>query len=338
ASNDSFSYPPEHSVLQAHFRSKVPQSQTSRPLSSADEAGPVLKKLRSSGAHQRAGEVSTKASKLPTLMAAVAADDARLKKACARPALTLSNFFSSSAGHHQQSAMTSSRNVTAVGGAGKLDRETSLTIRRSAWLMTGGNDTNDLILNQIRCVKLFNNSYDHVKDIFCPDFLSSNGPVLSLDYEEFHVPDPIALKPPLAHRIGHLHPQRAHANGNRNGNRGSTMAPPSQQLHYDHHPHANHVSGGFEIPAPPPAHPASAPSLQSSHVQAFHLVSPLPDKLLTAACPSIPITLFPLFLACPRRASDAADCVEILAGVKAVANTCMDLGRGVSTGCMYCGR
>ncbi|THH14710.1 hypothetical protein EW146_g5656 [Bondarzewia mesenterica] len=138
ASNDSFSYPPEHSVLQAHFRSKVPQSQTSRPLSSADEAGPVPKKLRSSGARQRAGEVSTKASKLPAPTAAVAADDARSKKARARPALTLSNFFSSSAGRRQQSAVTSSRNATAVGGAGKLDRETSLTTRRSARLMTGG--------------------------------------------------------------------------------------------------------------------------------------------------------------------------------------------------------
>ncbi|ETW76420.1 glycosyltransferase family 3 protein [Heterobasidion irregulare TC 32-1] len=46
-------------------------------------------------------------------------------------------------------------------------------------------DANDPILNQIRRVKLFNNSYDRVKVIFHPDFLSSNNPVLGLDYEEF---------------------------------------------------------------------------------------------------------------------------------------------------------
>ncbi|THH05142.1 hypothetical protein EW146_g9983 [Bondarzewia mesenterica] len=46
-------------------------------------------------------------------------------------------------------------------------------------------DANDPILNQIRRVKLFNNSYDRVKVVFHPDFLSSNNPVLGLDYEEF---------------------------------------------------------------------------------------------------------------------------------------------------------
>lgn len=113
AANDSFSYPPEHSVLQAHYRPKVAQSQASRPLSSADEAGPVPKKLRSSGIRQRSGEILLKASKLPAPTAA-AADDARSKK----------------------SAATTSRNATTAGG-GKSDREANAVTRRSARLMGG---------------------------------------------------------------------------------------------------------------------------------------------------------------------------------------------------------
>src|SRR6267378_3424151 len=46
-------------------------------------------------------------------------------------------------------------------------------------------DPNDPILNQIRRVKLFNDSHDRVKIIFHPDFLNSNNPILGLDYEEF---------------------------------------------------------------------------------------------------------------------------------------------------------
>ncbi|PPQ78889.1 hypothetical protein CVT25_002377 [Psilocybe cyanescens] len=46
-------------------------------------------------------------------------------------------------------------------------------------------DANDPILNQIRRVKLFNDSHDRVKIIFHPDFLNSNNPILGLDYEEF---------------------------------------------------------------------------------------------------------------------------------------------------------
>ena len=46
-------------------------------------------------------------------------------------------------------------------------------------------DANDPILNQIRRVKLFNDSSDRVKIIFHPDFLNSNNPILGLDYEEF---------------------------------------------------------------------------------------------------------------------------------------------------------
>ena len=46
-------------------------------------------------------------------------------------------------------------------------------------------DHNDPILNQIRRVKLFNNSSDRVKVVFHPDFLNSNNPILGMDYEEF---------------------------------------------------------------------------------------------------------------------------------------------------------
>ncbi|TFK23914.1 glycogen synthase [Coprinopsis marcescibilis] len=46
-------------------------------------------------------------------------------------------------------------------------------------------DANDPILNQIRRVKLFNNTNDRVKIVFHPDFLNSNNPILGLDYEEF---------------------------------------------------------------------------------------------------------------------------------------------------------
>ena len=46
-------------------------------------------------------------------------------------------------------------------------------------------DAKDPILNQIRAVQLFNNSYDRVKIIFHPEFLNANNPLISMDYEEF---------------------------------------------------------------------------------------------------------------------------------------------------------
>ncbi|KAK9470522.1 glycogen synthase [Dipodascopsis tothii] len=46
-------------------------------------------------------------------------------------------------------------------------------------------DANDPILNQIRRVQLFNHSSDRVKIIFHPEFLNSNNPILSLDYDDF---------------------------------------------------------------------------------------------------------------------------------------------------------
>lgn len=46
-------------------------------------------------------------------------------------------------------------------------------------------DGADPVLNQIRRLQLFNYPSDRVKVIFHPEFLNSNNPVLSLDYEEF---------------------------------------------------------------------------------------------------------------------------------------------------------
>jgi glycogen synthase len=47
------------------------------------------------------------------------------------------------------------------------------------------NDAEDPVLNQLRRVQLFNQSSDRVKVIFHPEFLNSNNPVLSLDYDDF---------------------------------------------------------------------------------------------------------------------------------------------------------
>jgi hypothetical protein len=99
----------------------------SRALSSADEGGPALKKLRST---TRGVE---KASKT-----VAAADDVRSKKARARPALTLVNLFSS-AGRRPQPTAASSRHVSAAGS--RSDRDGNAPgggTRRSARLMSTG--------------------------------------------------------------------------------------------------------------------------------------------------------------------------------------------------------
>jgi anaphase-promoting complex subunit 3 len=100
---------------------------SSRALSSADEGGPALKKLRST---TRGVEKAYKS--------VAAADDAHSKKARARPALTLVNLFSS-AGRRPQPTATSSRHAPAVGN--RSDRDGSApggVTRRSARLMGTG--------------------------------------------------------------------------------------------------------------------------------------------------------------------------------------------------------
>ncbi|TFY68902.1 hypothetical protein EVG20_g3372 [Dentipellis fragilis] len=149
ATNDSFAYPPENSVLQAHIRPPRFQAiptQPSRPLSSADETGPVPKKLRSSGARQRAGEFGTKMTKSNT----APVDDARSKKARARPALTLANIFSSSAGRRSQSAAATSSRNAGVAAGGKSDREASSAItRRSARLMSSSSSSSKPLVGKV---------------------------------------------------------------------------------------------------------------------------------------------------------------------------------------------
>ncbi|KAF7295067.1 TPR-REGION domain-containing protein [Mycena indigotica] len=90
-------YPQDTTFQQVHPPGRQ-QSNPSRPLSSADEAGPVAKKLRSAAPQQESSRTN-KPSKLSV--------DEPLKKAGSRPALKLSSLFSSSARSSQPS--TSSR-------------------------------------------------------------------------------------------------------------------------------------------------------------------------------------------------------------------------------------
>ena len=114
-----------------------------RPLSSADEAGPVTKKLRST-VRQRTAPPSTtaadthhvKPSKSAGTLPAVpgpADDRTKSSKARARPALTIANLFSSS-GRPAQTAAASSRSHAV--GIGKPS--TNATARRSTRLQSGG--------------------------------------------------------------------------------------------------------------------------------------------------------------------------------------------------------
>jgi anaphase-promoting complex subunit 3 len=108
------------------FMPTQPHPPVARPLSSAEETGPVQKRLRSTS-RKPAGDPA----KAPV---AALGEDAP-KKARARPALHLANFFSSS-GRQPKSTTTTTR--TAVnGGMGKGDREPPP--RRSTRLLGGTN-------------------------------------------------------------------------------------------------------------------------------------------------------------------------------------------------------
>ncbi|KAI0253938.1 hypothetical protein BJV78DRAFT_1280665 [Lactifluus subvellereus] len=126
--DDTVSHLPEISILQAHQRAKGGVMPSSRALSSADEGGPALKKLRSTA---RGVEKASKP--------VAAVDDARSKKARARPALTLVNLFSS-AGRRPQPTVASSRHAPATGNRSDRDGNASgVGTRRSARLMGTGN-------------------------------------------------------------------------------------------------------------------------------------------------------------------------------------------------------
>ncbi|KAF7967653.1 hypothetical protein HWV62_33571 [Athelia sp. TMB] len=122
----SFLQPPRPTRAQAVASGSF-QTATSRPLSSADEAGPVPKKLRPT-----LRQPSKIKSSKPTI-------EEPPKKARARPALKFANFFSSS-GRRSQSSTSSRLNIA---GAAKAERPPSsnsnsnIATRRSTRLLSG---------------------------------------------------------------------------------------------------------------------------------------------------------------------------------------------------------
>jgi hypothetical protein len=128
---------PEDSFLQ-HMRpvraqrsmKSLNQPVGTRPLSSADETGPVTKKLRSTNMRPRAVDGVKSTSSIPLTM------NDRSKKARARPALTLANIFSSS-GRRSQSTATSSRLNNNNKNVHELPSNPGIPTRRSSRLLTG---------------------------------------------------------------------------------------------------------------------------------------------------------------------------------------------------------
>ncbi|CAL1704161.1 unnamed protein product [Somion occarium] len=150
ASADS-SFFPEDSFRLGFLRPSRSQPATSlavqppavRPLSSADEAGPVAKKPRST--RQRTAPPSTtavdtnlKPSKSAGALLQGAEDRSKSSKARARPALTVANIFSSP-GRRAQHAATSSRS-NAVGSKTAREQQPpsgNVITRRSSRLLSG---------------------------------------------------------------------------------------------------------------------------------------------------------------------------------------------------------
>ncbi|PPR03934.1 hypothetical protein CVT26_001139 [Gymnopilus dilepis] len=131
ATNDSPYFPPDNS-FQVHRTSRTQAMTTtnagqnvSRPLSSADEAGPVTKRLRSTT--QQPETLKSKTSKTSL--------DDPLKKARARPALSFANIFSSSGRRSQQT--TSSRTNAAAGKSNTQPVAGHIPPRRSTRLLSG---------------------------------------------------------------------------------------------------------------------------------------------------------------------------------------------------------
>lgn len=109
-----------------------------RPLSSADEMGPVAKKLRSAVRPRvpppsSAADSNLKPSKSAGALPEGADDRTKSSKARARPALTIANIFSSP-GRRVQHAATSSRSTTATA---KQPAATLGLTRRSSRLQLG---------------------------------------------------------------------------------------------------------------------------------------------------------------------------------------------------------
>lgn len=131
ATNESSFYPvdtpfqPIHRITRSQPVIPTQQPPMSRPLSSADETGPVAKKLRSTSRQPEAAVRASKSSKLT---------DDTLKKARVRPALTFANFFSSS-GRTQPT--TSSRTSAAIGKSNQAAGHGGIPTRRSTRLLSG---------------------------------------------------------------------------------------------------------------------------------------------------------------------------------------------------------
>ncbi|KAF9466329.1 hypothetical protein BDZ94DRAFT_1187704 [Collybia nuda] len=127
--NDSSFYPPDNSfhrpTRSQPINTGLPQTLIPRPLSSADEGGPMPKRQRST-ARQPEALKSIKPTKLVV--------DDPSKKARARPALIFANIFSSS-GRRSQTT-TSSR---AAAGLGKSNQPmvSNIATRRSTRLLSG---------------------------------------------------------------------------------------------------------------------------------------------------------------------------------------------------------
>jgi hypothetical protein len=135
----------------AFQRTQSNNAPVSRPLSSTDETGPVQKRLRSTS-RRPAG--TTAAGGDPPKAPLAVGEDAP-KKARARPALHLSNFFSSSGRlRSSQPKSTSTRTagggIAGGGGLGKAEREQQAP-RRSTRLLGGGNPRTALKVKICSC-------------------------------------------------------------------------------------------------------------------------------------------------------------------------------------------
>ncbi|KAI0685478.1 protein prenylyltransferase [Cytidiella melzeri] len=145
AGDDSFAFKPIKPILASRSQpgpSSMVQPPAVRPLSSADEMGPVAKKLRST-ARQRAPPTSIAADtnfqsskSAGALLQGVADDRSKSSKARARPALTIANIFSSP-GRRAQQAATSSRSTAAPSKAAKEQPAPLNLTRRSSRLLGG---------------------------------------------------------------------------------------------------------------------------------------------------------------------------------------------------------
>jgi len=184
AINDSSFYPPDNS-FQIHRTSRsqptnpIPIQTVSRPLSSADEAGPVTKKLRSTSQHPET--LKTKASKSSL--------DDPLKKARARPALSFANIFSSS-GRRSQST-TSSRTNVAPGKSNTQPAAGHIPTRRSTRLLSGTAQkppSSKVILIPLNCFSQLNVKCDRRSNLIVVS--NSIPPATDDDNQHTHGIDP----------------------------------------------------------------------------------------------------------------------------------------------------